>query len=64
MNDLIRIESTPDNWLVYISYVKYFGDQTSIRKIFKRSIEYCKTEKRMLSVKWIEWESMYLIYFF
>ena len=58
MNELVRLDPSPDNWVNYISYEKYFGDPTSIRKVFKRSIEYCKTDKKMLSVKWIEWESM------
>lgn len=59
MNELVRIDSSPEMWLTYITYQKYFGDPTSIRKLFKRSIEYCKTEKKMLSIKWIEWESTY-----
>ena len=58
MNELVRLDPSPDNWVNYISYEKYFGDPLSIRKVFKRSIEYCKTDKKMLSVKWIEWESM------
>ncbi len=58
MNELVRVESTAETWLSFISYMKYFGDPISIRKTYKRSIEYSKTDKKVLSEYWLEWESM------
>ena len=62
MNELVKLDSSLENWLNYISYEKNFGEKNSIRKIFKRSIEYCKTDKKILSEKWLDWERMYNIF--
>lgn len=59
MNQLIKLESTVDIWFDYISYEKYFGDLNSIRKIYKKAIEYCKKDKKLISEKWLNWENMY-----
>ena len=62
MNQLIKIELSSDIWFDYISYEKYFGDNNSIRKIYKKGFEYSKKEKKSISEKWLKWENMYIYY--
>lgn len=56
MNKIVKKSSCYENWNKYINYEKHFCDIKSIRKVFKRAVEYSKDQKFKLAVDWIEWE--------
>ena len=61
INRIVKLNPSADNWKTFIFYEKYFGDVESIRKAYKRSLEYCKEEKDYFSENWIMFEKMYLV---
>jgi hypothetical protein len=58
MEICVRKSRDPDIWERYINYEKYFGDTVSIRKIFKRAIEYSSENKDKFTDRFIQWEKM------
>jgi len=58
INKVVKINSSSENWRMFINYEKYFGDINSIRKAYKRAVEYSKEDKEKFSESWISWEKM------
>ena len=58
MDKIVRKNRDSDVWQLYITYEKYFGDVNSIRKVYKRAIEYSNDNKELFSQSWIQWEKM------
>ena len=58
MNRIVKISPTAENWRIYISYSKYFGNVENIRKIYKRALGFCKEDKNLLAEAWVMWEKM------
>jgi hypothetical protein len=58
MNKVLSLECSANNFYTFISYEKIFGDIGSIRKTFKRAVEYASEENDTISEKWISWEKL------
>ncbi len=48
MNRIVKTDSSAENWKTFINYEKYFGNPETIRKIYKRAVEYSKEDKVFL----------------
>jgi hypothetical protein len=58
MERVVRKNSDTSTWILYLTYEKYFGDKNSIRKIYKRAIEYSPNDKQLFSDGWNQYEKM------
>jgi hypothetical protein len=59
MNRVVKLNPSSNNWKTYINYEKYFGNVDSLRKVYKRALEYCKDDKDYFSENWILWEKIF-----
>lgn len=58
MEKLVRTMKDVSVWELYISYEKHFGDIISVRKLYKRAVDFSKEDKDYLSTLWVQWEKM------
>jgi hypothetical protein len=59
MEKAIRICAGDEHyWSCYLEYLKHFGSIKEIRGIYKRAVQYVKSEKLAYSQYWVAWEKM------
>ena len=59
MEVLVRMTEDNTYWKNYINYIKSFGEIKDIRTIFKRAIQFSKSDKIDFCQNFISYEKLY-----